>query len=374
MSDRRTPFLTAMKYLTLLTIFISFTCIGRAESQDKGRLTITRVGLDKKSFNPSKSQTVVIGFEVTTQADVQLTIYDRLGREVKSFDRSNAPAGKQSFKWDGRNMEGKLAPGEVFLYVIEAKIKSGGKVIHNPANKTGGIETKSLEYTLDRETGKIEFVLPKTCMIRIRAGLKDGMFGNLLFDWKPTTAGRHTYDWDGRDSTGQMYMLKRHELNLRLTTYSLPTNTIITTGDTIPIDHESSQDKTLNQKRQQLWGTKGKYRHYSHDPFICHQPRFKVMFPSKSNTQDEDASVVSGVVPIRIELDPRDERHLIRTRYEIMLFVDGVFIYEIEEGSSPFTFNWDTKDFGKGPHIITVNLIAYDDHIGFVSHKVILGD
>jgi hypothetical protein len=54
--------------------------------------------------------------------------------------------------------------------------------------------------------------------------------------------------------------------------------------------------------------------------------------------------------------------------------VDGVFLFEMEEGSSPFTFNWDTKGLTKGSHILTVNLASYDDHIGVVSREVIIGE
>jgi hypothetical protein len=79
-------------------------------------------------------------------------------------------------------------------------------------------------------------------------------------------------------------------------------------------------------------------------------------------------------VPVRVELDERDEQHLINTRFEIMLFVDGTFIYEMYDGTSPFTYNWDTSRFAKGLHILTVNVFSFDDHVGIVSRKVILGD
>jgi hypothetical protein len=79
------------------------------------------------------------------------------------------------------------------------------------------------------------------------------------------------------------------------------------------------------------------------------------------------------MTPIRIELDNRDIRNLVNRRFEIMLYIDGVFLFEMEEGTSPFTFNWDTKPFAKGSHILTVNIMSYDDHIGVVSQKVIIG-
>lgn len=357
----------------LNALFLVGVVIG-ASPERRGPLEVTRVGLDKKSFNPSKGENVALSFEITKQADVQVLIYDCLGRQVRSFDMPDMEAGRHSVTWDGRKADGKFASGDVFLYVIEAKKKDGKKTTYNPASKTGGFEVKPLEYTLDRKTGKIEYVLPKACMIRIRAGLKDGMFGKSLFDWKPSTAGRHTYKWDGKDNSGMMNLLKHQDLDIRLTCYTLPDNTIIKTGEIVSFESDKNPGETESQERQRIWSTKGKYFHYQHDPRICHQPGFKVLFPVGTKAENKDIPVVSGVVPIRIELDPRDEQHLINTRFEIMLFIDGVFIYEIEEGSSPFTFNWDTKSFAKGSHIVTVNLVGYDDHIGIESRKVIVGD
>ena len=342
--------------------------------ENEGSFKITRVGLDTKIFNPSKDETVTLGFEVTRQAGVQVVIYDALGQKVQSFDMPDLEAGRHSITWDGRRANGELAAGDIFLYVIEAKTKNGKKAAYNPAKETGGFMVKPLEYTLDKETGEIEYVLPKACMIRIRAGLKAGMFAKSLFDWRPNTAGRHSYKWDGKDNTGQMYLLKHPDLDIRLTCYTLPANTIITTGTIIPFAFEKNPGVVESRERSRLWATKGKYFHYQHDPRICRQPKFKVLFPNSAETNNKDVPVVSGVAPLRVELDPRDVQHLINTRFEIMLFIDGVFIYEIEEGSSPFTFNWDTRGFAKGPHIVTVNLVAYDDHIGIVSRKVIVGD
>ena len=369
-------FIVRMVFLGLLNTILISISVSDATPAKAVKLEVIRVGLDRKSFNPSKGQKVSLGFEITKKADTQVSIYDVLGQRVKKFKLSDVKAGRHEITWDGRKSDGKLPAGDLFLYVIEAKTKDGEQDVYNPAAKTGGFEVKSLEYTLDRKTGRIEYVLPKTCMIRIRAGIKDGMFAMSLFGerpWKPSTAGRHFFIWNGKDSSGQMYVLKNPNLDLRLTCYTLPSNTIITTGGKTSFNDEKPSDIALSQ-RDRLWGTKGKYFHYRHNPRICHQPKFKILFSENDKTNEKGIPLVSGVVPIRIELDPLDETHLINTRFEVMLFVDGVFIYEIEEGSSPFTFNWNTKGFSKGPHLVTINLVGYDDHIGIASHKVIIGE
>lgn len=361
-------------FASSMVVFLLSAIVIGATSQEKGQLRITRVKLDEKSFNPLKDEAVTLSFEISRQADVDVTIYDRLGRKVRGLALRDVEAGRQNVRWDGRKTNGKLAPGDVFLYVVEARGEDGAKATYNPAPKTGGLELKPVEYTLDRKTGEIEFVLPKTSAVRIRAGLKDGMYTGSLLDWVPLQVGRHAHKWDGKDSSGYFNLLRHRDLELKLACYTLPTNSIIVTGDVIDFEAKKIPFGSDNQQREQVWATKDKYMHYKHDPRICHSPRFRVLFPTGTKTEDADTKVAPGLVPIRVELDKRDARHLISTRFEVMFFIDGVYIYEVEEGSSPFTFNWETKGFGKGPHLITVNLIAYDDHVGVLSRKVIIRD
>jgi hypothetical protein len=357
----------------LLTLILSMVVVIPAASGDVERLEIVRVGLDKKTFNPSEKETVALGFEITKPATVCVKIYDWLGSEIKRYDMPDLNIGRHNITWDGRLEAGHSGGDEVFLYVIGAKAQNGQLAIYNPALETGGIDVKSLEYTLDTKTGKIEYVLPKACMIRIRAGLKEGMFANTLFDWKPQSAGRHTCQWDGMDKTGQMRLLNNNDLDIRLTCYSLPDNTVIVTSAKTPAESNEVDNKAAAQLRSTIWATKGKYLHYQHDPRICHDPRLKISFPG-SVKEINDVPIIAGKVPIRVELDPRDVQHLTDTKFEVVLYIDGVYIYEIEEGSSPFTFDWDTKRFAKGAHIVTINIIGYDDHIGVESRRVIVGD
>jgi hypothetical protein len=171
-----------------------------------------------------------------------------------------------------------------------------------------------------------------------------------------------------------MNLAKHADLNINLTCYTLPDNTIIAKGQLLAFEPEEKRvEKTGKETRTDLWGTNNKYIHYTHDPQACHEPRFAVFFPKGKETDEKNVYKISGMTPIRIELDNRDIRNLVNRRFEIMLYIDGVFLFEMEEGTSPFTFNWDTKPFAKGSHILTVNIMSYDDHIGVVSQKVIIG-
>lgn len=336
------------------------------------KLEIRRIALDKKTFRPVDQEKVTLSFEITRTADVNVTFYDSLGRQVRTFHLPNHDSGKAQIVWDGMNNNGKLAAGDVFLYIIEAK-KGGDPVVYNPAKKTGGYELRALEYTLDKDTGLIEYVLPKAAMVRIRTGTRDGFYGGSIIDWQPKAAGRHSYNWDGKDSSGLLDMLNNPQLDIRLSCYSLPDNCVIAAGNMPELDRDFVFDKQSRLRRDKLWAVKGKYLHYRHDQRYCQSPKFHVTFP-KSGQNAADVILISQISPVRIEIDPDDLTHLLNTKFEVMLFVDGVFLYEMEEGSSPFTYDWDTRVFSRGPHILTVTIIGYDDHIATQSRKVIITD
>ncbi len=333
-----------------------------------GPLDISKVSFDTKAFDPSKGEKVTLRFEINRQADVLVSFYDRLGWQVWQFNQASAGPGLCTVVWDGRRSDGTLPTGNVFLFTIEAKTTNSEKTIFNRADDTGGLEVKPQTYTFDNKTGKMEYVLPKACMIRLRAGLKESMLAKTLIDWEPRTAGRHVEEWDGKDASGMMTLLTHPDLELRLTCYSLPDNTIITTGERVSLASEKGAKG--GEQRVALWSTKEKYLHYGHDPRICHEPKFKVLFPDKNPMPPDGVPTARGVAAVRVELDSRDVGHLTNVAYEIMFFVDGVFVFESEEGMSPFTFQWDTRGLTKGPHALTVNIMSYDDHVGVLSQKV----
>ncbi|MHC4124340.1 MAG: hypothetical protein ACYSSI_12255, partial [Planctomycetota bacterium] len=274
-------------------------------------LAISRVRLDRKSFDPSQKETIDLEFVINKKCDVRVFIYDRLGINIKVFEIPDASSGKQVITWDGKDTKGRLACGNVFLYAIEVTdSKTKEKTIYNPSERTGGLSVKSLEYTFDSETGKIEYVLPKACMIRIRAGLKSGMLARTIIDWRPSSAGRHVETWEGKDTSGTMNLLKHPELDLNLTCYTLPDNTIIAEGKTIPLKAYHGSEHQKNKTHINPWSKKGKYIHYQHNPLVCHEPKYTVVFP-KAKKSDVKIPVVSGRTPIRVELDQEDTQHLI---------------------------------------------------------------
>jgi hypothetical protein len=70
-------------------------------------------------FNPSTA----IGFSLFRAAEVRLTVYDTIGREVAVLAEGSYPAGDHTVRWDGRDHRGVKVSSGVYLY----RLTAGGK-------------------------------------------------------------------------------------------------------------------------------------------------------------------------------------------------------------------------------------------------------
>ena len=59
-------------------------------------------------------------YELPEQATVNITIYDMLGREVKTLINQTQNAGYKSVIWDATNDYGKPVSAGIYLYQIQA--------------------------------------------------------------------------------------------------------------------------------------------------------------------------------------------------------------------------------------------------------------
>jgi hypothetical protein len=66
------------------------------------------------------NQLTQIGFTLENSAFVDLTIYDLLGRKVKTLVSENLPTGYKSVLWDGTDESGKEVASGIYLYELKA--------------------------------------------------------------------------------------------------------------------------------------------------------------------------------------------------------------------------------------------------------------
>jgi len=78
-------------------------------------------------FNPFTT----IKYDLPEDSFVELSIFDLLGREVRSLIRGNIEAGFKSITWDSKDNSGKPLPSGVYLYIFTAKSLSREKAFSN---------------------------------------------------------------------------------------------------------------------------------------------------------------------------------------------------------------------------------------------------
>jgi hypothetical protein len=80
--------------------------------------------------NPAVSHTTV-HFNLTESVDVDLIIYDELGRSVKVIERNNLNAGEQNINWNLRDASGQTVGNGMYYFqlLVDGKAKSSGKIL-----------------------------------------------------------------------------------------------------------------------------------------------------------------------------------------------------------------------------------------------------
>lgn len=79
--------------------------------------TYALLGNYPNPFNPTTN----ISYDLPKTSEVEVTIYDVLGKEIRSFTFSSQGAGRQQIMWDGKNDEGKQVSSGIYLYHFRAK-------------------------------------------------------------------------------------------------------------------------------------------------------------------------------------------------------------------------------------------------------------
>ncbi len=86
------------------------------EAEGAGRPSAFRLGAAYPNpFNPR----TMIPFELPVSGDVDLAVYDLLGRRVRTLVKGTWSAGRHQVAWDGRTETGRSVSSGVYLYRLE---------------------------------------------------------------------------------------------------------------------------------------------------------------------------------------------------------------------------------------------------------------
>jgi FlgD Ig-like domain len=329
---------------------------------------ITEVAANPKLVAALDQEPVTISFRTNAQTQGEVSILDQWQRMVRRIILVDLPAGKHKVVWNGRDDSGRLCRGHRFTFLIRVADTSERTATYDPSSVDDGVEVKTRRFTFDDKTGQLSYTLPRPCMVRVRAGLLNGPMMRTLLDWEPQLAGPHDINWNGLDDSSGVKLMEHPDLNINLVAYALPLNVILVGQDSGDVDPKSANATPTSKNRSRRAGD---YLHASCDPSTCHEPRFSIGFPRSMDVAD-NVPVVSGKTPLRIDIAPADAAYMISKRFEVMLYVDGIFVFEEEDGTSPLTYQWDTSTLVPGKHQVTVNIMSYDDHVGTVTRPVIV--
>ncbi len=183
------------------------------------------------------------------------------------------------------------------------------------------------------------------------------------------TAGNQAVPWDGLDVSGRVRLIDRSDLELGLDGFALPENAVIVRG--VPLEEAPRGDGSAAYPPA-VKGL-GAFLHAQHPRDLYHEIRFRAAFPRSMQHSPEDLPQLSGIIPIRVELDPRDRARLVNQGFEALLYENFTRFFSEEEHSQPLTFLWSASRLTSGEHLLTVNLRDHADHTGVFTCAIIVG-
>ena len=103
-------------YLNLIRAYVSF---GTTDAKETVELLPTAFSLDQNYPNPFNPSTI-ISYTLPKASNVNIKIFDALGKEVRSLIDEEKSAGKYNIMWDSRNNYGQRVSSGIYFYTINA--------------------------------------------------------------------------------------------------------------------------------------------------------------------------------------------------------------------------------------------------------------
>jgi len=353
---------------TVLTALLAQPGVIHAEE-----LVISNVRPNSVRLDPAKGETLQLGFQLSAPAKVKLQVYD--GRELLIREiqgPSQAIAGDHSLAWDLRDQAGKVVPPEAYTYALEAQAQDGKVTRYDLADATGGETVSARNVQVDPATGAVSYILDKAARVNIRVGLDNaGPLLATLIDWVARPAGLQTERWYGKDASNVLDLAKHPRLFVSVQAFALPENTVLVGAPQQEIKLIANMPESSQQRPKSAARAKRMYSH-AQQP-LDSRGDFKVLWTlPKLPRSASGVPIVSGVTPVRLDIDPVDRVRALSRRFEPVFFVDGQFAFENEVGFVPMTWNFDPATLNEGEHFLTVNMRGYEGNFGMATLKVIV--
>lgn len=280
---------------------------------------------------------------------VDLVIYEAGGRAV-GFREGSSLSNQHRILLQG------LPPTDRGLYLFQlfARSEDGRRLAEYPERPEGGeyIEVSDCRWVPERQ--RIEYLLPKAACLRIRAGLADSAYIDEVLPWEAQPAGRHVIPWaKATNSPVVMELIRRPDFQVRVLALSLPVNLISDqrlrseryAGNTTP-------DATLPPSYADRSALPGGGLYSS----VRKRSQISIA-DDYSLTLTATPAPGNSVVNLRLDCAESDRVRLLNQRFEVMIFMDGLFLTEDELAILPFNYRMSTRGLSPGQHLVTMNVL-----------------
>ena len=316
------------------------------------RMRVTPKLLDRSGA--AEGDGVRLALQLSHAADLLLEIHDGV-ETVRELEFPGRGSGPQTVHWDARDAAGRPVAAGVYAVRLETR-NAAGTQHWGGRSLAAGEEVLAQRLTYDREIRQMRFHLPTASYLRVRMGLRDFPHLRTPVDWEARSVGWHTVAWDGWDDSRVLALAEDPRLRSELQAYALPRHAVIVRGG--PAAATPSHPAV---GRAPVYRSGTGCLQAGNLPRLCRAPRFTLELPEAFGETPEGLPRLRGEVPVRIRLAEGDVTPLLQSRFEVMVFVDTEFWFEEEEGTHPLSFPLDTQSLFPGEHILTVNVMSYDD-------------
>ena len=353
----------------ILLLVLTMACASVPDRSGPGggevELRIVDVHHSPALIDPGLGEEAAIRFRLTAAASVEVRIYDGRDFLVRSEALGRLSSGGHEFVWDGRDWEGRPVPPEAYTYTLVARA-GDTEIEHDLTDLISGellFRGEGPHFRL--EQGGIQYRLRQNARVSLRIGLaRGGPLLATLLDWAPRTEGSHSEAWDGSVAEGLLELGSHPNLDVRIQAFSLPPNAILVGPEmSAPVVIEDLPRGVAGRAKKAEAAVKiMAYAQQSMDERRSFEPR--LVWPDGLKPGSDGSVRVMRPVPIEIDLDPSERARAMVQRIEVSLYLDGIFVQEVEQAFLPMTWTLDPTGLAPGRHFVTVNLSSYEGNFG----------
>lgn len=316
-------------------------------------------------FSDGKGMAPSVTVRTRSEAVLDMLIYD-MGNGLIGFRSSTNAVSRWELSLQGLPQ----VPRNIYRFALAASDATGRRVGLYPAEPSGGEKVEVSDSRLDPENGLVKYVLPKAAIVRVRAGFREGAYLAAVLPWEVQPAGPHSVRWDGTSQDGVLKNLSGHpNVDVNVLAISLPANVFVAQNQRVQpvgstgILKPGALPARVADLASAPWEVMAARTKTATGISIADDYRIVV------DVQEDSSARTASV---RVDCHPDDRARLLNKRFEIMLFLDRVFVSEDEDGLLPFTYKISTRGVPPGEHFVAINVVDNDGIPGTAVREFVL--